>query len=361
MINLLQYMVEHGHEQLIVRNDQKSGLRAIISIHDSSRGRALGGVRFQSYGSDEEAIMDALRLSEGMTYKFAAAGLDFGGAKAIIIKHPEIMSREALFRAFGKVVASLNGSFGTGEDVGTTPEDMAVIAGETEHVTGLPISMGGEGDPSPVTALGVFHGIRAGLEEVFADGQIAGRLVAIQGLGSVGYHLARCLHDKGARLIVADLAEQKAKRAVAEFGAERIDADKIYEADCDVFAPCALGATLNDNTIARLRCRIVAGAANNQLAEPRHGRLLHENRVLYLPDFVINAGGVMFLTHRLRGISHLQAIEEAAAIYHTTRRVIKISRRLRIATSEAADTMVRSRLIKNSNPLLNRSHGQRLC
>jgi leucine dehydrogenase len=346
-MNLFQYMLEHGHEQLIVGNDPQSGLRAIISIHDSSRGRALGGVRFQSYLSEDEAIMDALRLSEGMTYKFAAAGLDFGGAKAIIIKHREIPSREALFRAFGKVVASLHGRFGTGEDVGTTPEDMAVIASETEHVTGLPLSMGGEGDPSPVTALGVYHGIRAGLEEVFADARVKGRAIAVQGLGSVGYRLARRLHEKGARLIVADVDEQKARRAVAEFGAERVEPEKIYETDCDVFAPCALGATLNDDTIPRLRCRLVGGAANNQLAEPRHGRLLHQKRVLYLPDFVVNAGGVMFLTHRLRGVSRLNAIKEASTIYHTTRRVIEISHRLQIATSEAANTMVRAKLATN--------------
>lgn len=343
-MNPFQYFREHGHEQLIFSHDKKSGLRAIISIHDSSSGRALGGVRYQSYRNEEDAVMDALRLSEGMSYKFAAAGLEFGGAKAVIIKHPEITSREEIFRAFGKIVESLNGRFGTAEDAGTTPEDMAVIASETKHVTGLPTSMGGEGDPSPVTALGVCEGIRAGLEEVFSDDRFEGRSVAIQGLGNVGYHLARYLHERGARLMVADLAESKVQQAVTEFGAERIDPDRIYDADCDVFAPCALGATINSETIDRLRCKIVAGAANNQLAEPSHGKLLHEKGILYLPDFVINAGGAMFLTHRMRGLPLADSFKETAAIRDTTREVIEISHRLNIATSEAGYTLVRSRL-----------------
>lgn len=343
-MNLFRYMTEHEHEQLIVSHDGPSGLRAIISIHDSSRGRALGGVRFKPYSSDEEAIMDALRLSEGMTYKFAAAGLNYGGAKAVIVEHGGIESREAVFRAFGKLVESLRGRFGTGEDVGTTPADMALIASETQYVTGLPTSLGGEGDPSPVTARGVYHAIRAGLGQLFGDDTVEHRTIAIQGLGNVGYHLSRCLHENGARLLVADVAADRARRAAAEFGARRVGPDEIYEADCDVLAPCALGATLNGATIPRLKCKLVAGAANNQLAGPADGESLHARGILYLPDFVINSGGVIFLTHRLRGVSRDDAMRETASIYDTTRMVIETSRRLHIATSEAAYVLAKTRL-----------------
>ncbi|HKS30092.1 MAG TPA: Glu/Leu/Phe/Val dehydrogenase dimerization domain-containing protein [Pyrinomonadaceae bacterium] len=343
-MNLFRHLTEHGHEQMIFSRDEATGLRAIISIHDSSRGRALGGVRYQSYPNEEAAVMDALRLSEAMTYKFAAAGLSYGGAKAVIIKQGEPSDRVALFRAFGRVVESLQGRFGTGEDVGTTPEDMAAIALETKHVTGLPESMGGEGDPSPVTALGVLQGMRAGVGAVFGNDSLKGRTVAIQGLGHVGYNLARRLHDEGARLIVSDTSNAKVQRAVEEFGAEAMAADEIYDAACDVFAPCALGATLSRETIGRLRCRIVAGAANNQLSEPLDGRLLEAKGILYLPDFVINAGGVLFLTYRLRGVTEQDAFTETEGIYHTTRRVIDISRSSQIPTSEAAFVMARERV-----------------
>lgn len=344
MANLFRHMSGRGHEQLIFRHDAPSGLRAVISIHDSSGGRALGGVRFKPYADEEEAVLDALRLSEAMTYKFAVAGLSYGGAKAVIIEHDGIHDREALFRAFGRLVESLNGRFGTGEDVGTTPADMAQIAAETQHVTGLPTSMGGEGDPSPVTAMGVFHAMRAGLEELFGGGSVAGRSVAIQGAGHVGMQLAALLRAEGARLFVADVDPNKARRAADEFGAQTLEPESVYDAECDVFAPCALGGTLDAGNIRRLRCRLVAGGANNQLAGPEHGRLLHERGILYLPDYVVNAGGVLLLTHRLRGVTRDDALRETEAIYATTKEIIAEARRRRAATSDAAQALAESRL-----------------
>lgn len=348
-MDIFKYMTEHGHEQLIFRHDQQSGLKAIISIHDSSPGVALGGVRYKAYASEEEAIIDALRLSEAMTYKFAGAGLNHGGAKAVIIKHEGIRSRKEVFKSFGRLVESLQGRFGTGEDVGTNPEDMAVIATETKHVFGIPEALGGEGDPSPITALGVYQGIRAGLEEAFGSDRVAGKVIAIQGCGNVGRHLARYLHEQGGRLVVSDLLEEQAQQTAKEFNATVVNPEQIYEVACDVFAPCALGAILNDRTIPRLKCRIVGGGANNQLSDAVDGRMLHERGILYLPDFIINAGGVIFLTHGLRGRSRAESLEETKNIYHTLKNLIEISKREKIATSEAALMLARRRLAQDKN------------
>ncbi len=281
------------HERVIFGNDPETGLSTIIAVHDTRLGPAMGGCRMWPYDSLEDALNDALRLSHGMTYKNAVAGLDFGGGKAVILGHPGKHKTPELLASFGRHVDQLGGSYITGEDVGLTPADMEVIARETEHVRGT--SQTRRGDPSPYTALGVYHGIVAALDHAFADGDPRGRIVSVQGLGNVGFALARLLHQAGAKLVVSDINAEVVRRAVQEFGAETVDTEYAHRVRADVFAPCALGSILNDDTIADLEAPIVAGAANNQLAEVRHGVALMERSILYAPDYVINAGGVICL------------------------------------------------------------------
>lgn len=347
-------MIEHGHEQLILHADKRVGLNAIISIHRSSQGPALGGVRFKTYSSEEEAIFDALKLSEGMTYKCAAAGLENGGAKAVLIANEGIRDRRELFRAFGRIIDSLNGRFYTGEDLGTTPDDMAIISMETKYVSGLPLSMGGEGDPSPYTARGVFLATQAGLKEVYGSTSVKNKTVAIQGLGSVGFNLAKNFHENGAHLLVADVDDTKLRSALDSFDAEIIAPSQIYEVEADIFAPCALGSILDDESIAKLRCKLVAGAANNQLADFSHAQMLRERNILYLPDFVINSGGLLFLTHRMRGLTFDEAVKEVENIYETATKVLEISKRYRISPLEAGHKLAETRL-REHVPLHNRS------
>ncbi|MFS8641271.1 MAG: leucine dehydrogenase [Symbiobacteriaceae bacterium] len=332
-----------GHEQVVFCHDRDSGLKAIIAIHDTTLGPALGGCRMWPYPSEEEAIVDALRLARGMTYKNAAMGLNFGGGKSVIIGNPRTDKSEVLFRAFGQFVESLGGRYITAEDVGTTAEDMAFIAMETSHVVGLP---GRSGDPSPATAFGVFCGIKACLAEVHGDETLQGRRVAIQGLGHVGHHLARLLREAGAELVVTDIDPERAGRAAREFGAEVVPPEAVYDVECDVFAPCALGAILNDDTIPRLRCRIVAGSANNQLAEPRHAAELERRGILYAPDYVINGGGVINVAEERApgGYDRERAFAKVATIYDKVRAVLHIARKEGITTAEAADRLAERRL-----------------
>ncbi|HEY8393292.1 MAG TPA: Glu/Leu/Phe/Val dehydrogenase dimerization domain-containing protein [Thermaerobacter sp.] len=336
-------MEQLGHEQVVFCHDKYSGLKAIIAIHDTTLGPALGGCRMWPYASEEEAIIDALRLARGMTYKNAAMGLNYGGGKSVIIGNPRTDKSEALFRAFGQFVESLGGRYITAEDVGTTAEDMAFIAMETAHVVGLP---GRSGDPSPATAYGVFCGIKACLAEVYGDESLQGRRVAIQGLGHVGYHLARLLREAGAELIVTDIDPERAERAAREFDARVVPPDTVYDAECDIFAPCALGAILNDETISRLRCRIVAGSANNQLAEPRHAAELERRGIVYAPDYVINGGGVIHVAEETApgGYNRERAFAKVATIYDKVRAVLRIAREEGITTAEAADRLAERRL-----------------
>ncbi len=282
-----------GHEKVVFGNDADTGLSTIIAIHDTRLGPALGGCRMLPYETLEDALTDALRLSRGMTYKNAMAGLDYGGGKAVIIGDPRKHKSPELMASFGRHIDRLDGLYITGEDVGLTPADMELIGHETPHVRGT--AKHSRGDPSPYTALGVYHGILAALEHAFADRSLRGRIVSIQGLGNVGYALARLLHDAGARLVVSDIDELAVQRAVRDFGAETVESKDAHRVKGDVFAPCALGAVLNDETIAELEMPIVAGAANNQLAEERHGFMLRDRSILHAPDYVINAGGVVCL------------------------------------------------------------------
>jgi len=280
---------EYGCEEVAFFYDENTGLKAIVVIHDTTLGPALGGTRLWDYLTEEEALIDALRLARGMTRKASISGVDAGGAKAVIIAKPE-QKTEALLRAYGKFVDTFNGRFITGEDVGISVEDARIIAKETEYVLGISEEVG---DPSPFTAHGVVSGMRACTREAFGTDSLSGLRIAIQGVGAVGYNLARMLHQEGAELIVTDIREERTKKAASELGAKVVAPEEIYSVECDVFAPCALGAIINDETIPQLRCRVVAGSANNQLKENAHGDELHRRGIFYAPDYAINAGGLI--------------------------------------------------------------------
>ncbi len=342
-MKVLEGMNQFGHEQLVFCSDQACGLRAVIAIHDTTLGPALGGTRMWPYRSEDEAVYDVLRLSRGMTYKNAAMGLNFGGGKAVIIGDPRKDKSEELFRAFGRFVHSLGGRYLTAEDVGINPDDMLLVQMETPYVHGLPDT---SGDPSPATAYGVYRGMKACAKEVYGDASLKGKRVALQGVGHVGYHLAKHLADEGAELVVADIYQDRVRLAVDEFGAETVDPEEIYGVDCDIFAPSALGAVINDETILRLKCQIVAGAANNQLEEPRHGDKLDELGILYAPDYVINGGGVINVAAELEpgGYNKDRAYAKIGKIYDKILQVIEISKKNRIPTYQAADVMAEERI-----------------
>lgn len=344
-MGIFEQMAQYGHEQLVFCYDKSTGLRAIIAIHDTTLGPALGGLRMWPYEREEDAVTDVLRLSRGMTYKNSAMGLNLGGGKAVLWGDPRTDKSEELFRAFGKFVESLGGRYITAEDVGTTVEDMNFVLMETDHACGrAEVS----GDPSPVTAYGVFMGIKATVKHVFGTEDLKGRKVAVQGLGKVGFHLCEHLHEAGAQLIVTDIDQEAVERAKKQFGATAVAPDEIYGVECDIFAPCALGAVLNDETIPQLKCRIVAGAANNQLKEPRHADMLKERGILYAPDFVINGGGVINVAEEYhpQGYSRERALKRVSTIYDKLLRVFKIAEERNITTAAAADVMAEERMQK---------------
>jgi leucine dehydrogenase len=345
------------HEQVTFFYDRTSGLKAIIALHDTTLGPALGGCRMWPYATEADAITDVLRLSRGMTYKAAMADLPYGGGKAVIIGDPRTDKSEALFRALGRAIDSLGGRYYTGEDVGTGPADMDHAAEETRYVLGSTRG-GGSGDPSPVTARGVWLGIRTAVRHQLQRADLAGVRVAVQGLGHVGYNLARLLAQDGARLIVADLDPTRVERAADELAAKVVDSDLILSAECDVLAPCALGGVLNDDTIPRLACRIVAGAANNQLLEDRHGAALHARGILYAPDYVINAGGLINIAQELQpgGYDRGRALAQVEAIGTTLAEVFERAARAGLPTHEVADRVARERIVaahrRRSRPAL---------
>jgi leucine dehydrogenase len=343
-MQLFEYMQAHSHEEVAFWYEEQVGLKAIIAIHDTTLGPALGGIRTWPYCSEEDALLDVLRLSEGMTYKAAIAGLNIGGGKAVIIGDPTREKREALFRSFGRFVNSLNGRYITAEDVGTTVKDMVQIHRETCFVTGLPRSTGGSGDPSPLTALGVYQGMRACCQACFDSKSLQGRTVAVQGVGKVGAILVRHLTQVGARVVACDVSRQAAEKIRCDPGVELVEPDQIFEVECDVFAPCALGAVINDETIPKLRCAIIAGCANNQLAELRHGNELHRRGILYAPDYVINAGGLINVASEVSDYDDYEARRRTIAIYDTARRVIDLSRVERVPTHVAAWQLATARL-----------------
>lgn len=340
-MNIFERIAEHSHEQLVFCHEPSAGYRGIIAIHNTTLGPALGGTRFWNYRNDEEAIIDALRLARGMTYKAAVAGLNLGGGKAVIIGDNRTSRREMIFRAHGRFVESLGGRYITAEDVGTSVEDMDYVKMETEAVTGV---AGGSGDPSPVTAYGVYRGIKACAKEKYGADSVSGMTVAVQGTGHVGYYVCRFLAEEGASLIVTDIDEARVQRVVDEFGAQAIGPDDIYGVDAQVFAPCALGAIVNDDTIAQFRFEIIAGAANNQLAQERHGDQLHRRGILYAPDYVINAGGLINVYGELNNWTSEQARRKAGEIYETLAQIFELAKSSGLPTYEAADRVAERRI-----------------
>lgn len=345
-MELFRDMAEMGHERVLFCANPEVGLKAIIAVHSTVLGPGLGGVRMWPYRSETEALTDVLRLSRGMTYKAAAAGLNLGGAKAVILGDAKKEKTESLFRCFGQFVESLGGDYITAEDVGTDMDSMEWILSETRWVTGVSPAMGGGGDPSPVTAFGVLQGMKAAAENKYGDASLKGRSVAIQGLGNVGFHLARYLHEEGAKLFGADIDADSCARAASELGVEIVPTSEILTTDAEIFAPCALGAILDATTIPKLRCQIVAGAANNQLAdEDRDGRDLHDRGILYAPDFVGNAGGLINVYNELNGeYQRERALRMAKGIYGNMMRVFEISRGEHIPTQAAAERLAEERI-----------------
>jgi leucine dehydrogenase len=356
-MDVFEKMTEYRYEQLVFCHDHSTGLRAVIAIHNTTLGPALGGCRMWPYSCEEEAVVDVLRLSRGMTYKAAASGLNLGGGKSVIIGDPHTDKSEALFRSFGRYIETLGGRYIVAEDVGTTTADIDNVRLETPYVAGLDVTRGGSGDPSPFTALGVFQGMRACAEEVFGTPSLEGKTVAVQGLGHVGYHLCRLLDEDGANLIVADIVPAAVERVVREFGAKAVGPEEILSVNCDVFAPCALGAVVNDATLPNFRCSIIAGSANNVLLEPHHGQELADRGILYAPDYVINAGGLINVADELEGYNKQRATRRVTRIYDSVARIIAIAKRDNVPTSAAADTLALERIDAiSSMPRLHAGH-----
>jgi leucine dehydrogenase len=334
------------YEEVVFFHDPPTGLRAIVAIHSTTLGPALGGTRFYPFESEDEALTDVLRLSRGMTYKAAAAGLDLGGGKAVIIGDPKRIKTEELLRAYGRFIETLGGRYITAEDIGTSRDDMDMVHRETRYVTGISPELGGSGDPSPVTAYGVLLGMRACAEEAWGEHSLQGRRIAVQGVGKVGHHLVKHLMEEGARVVVSDVDVDNLGRAVRDFGVETAEPEKIHAVDCDVFAPCAMGGVIRDDTIPELKCRVVAGSANNQLERPEHGEALAELGIVYAPDYVINAGGLINVADELQGYNPERAKARVQSVYRTLREIFEISRDRHVSTSAAADAFAGERIGK---------------
>ena len=343
-MNVFAQMNTGKHEQVVFVQDPEAGLRAIIAIHNTTLGPALGGTRMYPYATEEQALRDVLDLSRGMTYKAAAAGLDLGGGKAVIIGDPLTQKSESLFRAYGRFVNRLAGQFHTGEDVGTDVGDMELVRTETRFVGGLSRERGGGGDPSPITAYGVLQGMKASAAERWGHDSLEGRTVAVQGLGKVGWHLAELLQNAKATVVGSDVNGDRAARASQALGIRTVDPDSIYDVPADIFAPCALGSAISVHTVPRLKCAVIAGSANNQIASASAARMLSERGILYAPDYVINAGGLMNVWVELQGYDPARALKLAGNIYSNLRKVFSMARELKITTSAAADRIAEERL-----------------
>ena len=344
-MDILHRMGAEGHEQVAMFSDPGSGLKAIIAIHDTTLGPACGGARMWPYESEAEALTDALRLSQAMTYKAAAAGLHLGGGKGVIIGDPHTEKSEALMRAYGRFVDTLGGRYLTTTDVGTTGRDLEYVRQETAHVAGLPLTLGGSGDTSIMTGLGVYIGMKACAEEVWGNDGLRGKTVAVQGFGKVASHLCEHLMEEDTRIVVADVFDDALDRA-RDLGLEVTSPNFILNADCDIFAPCALGGVLNPQTIPQLRCRVVAGGANNQLLSEADGEELHRRGILYAPDYIVNSGGIINVEAELgdAGYSPERAREKTERIHEIMGNVIRTSQAEEIPTSIAADRLAEERL-----------------
>jgi leucine dehydrogenase len=333
-----------GHEQLVFCRDRSTGLRGIIAIHDTTLGPALGGIRMRPYPTEDDALADVLRLSRAMTYKAAMAGLNLGGGKAVIIGDPRTDKTEAIFRSMGRFIQSLGGRYVAATDIGTAVEDVIAVRMETPYVTGLPEAWGGLGDTSILTGLTVYLGMKAGVEATWGTDSLAGKRILIQGTGKVGVHLMEHLEKEGVELLVSDVLGDSVQRAAERFHAEIVPPDDVYDVSCDIFSPNALGAILNDDTIPRLRCKLVCGGANNQLEHERHADLLHARGILYAPDYVVNSGGVISGECELLHAPRERAEAIALRVGGTTRRVFEAASRDGVPPHVAADRLALERI-----------------
>lgn len=339
---VVERMSQYDHEQLLFCNDNETGLKAIVAVHNTILGPALGGTRMWQYNTELEALNDVLRLSRGMTYKNAISGLNLGGGKAVIIGDSRTQKNEALFRRFGKFVQSLGGKYITAEDVGISPQDMTWVNMETDHVVGLP---GKSGDPSPVTAYGVYMGMKAAAKAQFGSDSLSGKKVAVQGVGHVGEYLVANLAKENAIIYITDIHEPTLKRISEKYGAKVVGLDEIYDLDVDIYAPCALGATVNDDTLNRLKCSIIAGAANNQLQnENIHGEIVKSKGMIYVPDYMLNAGGVINCFAEVKGLTSEWAMSKAEEIYNTSLNIINRSISEKVPTYKIANAMAEERI-----------------
>ncbi len=343
---VIAQMSLHNHEQVVFCNDNETGLKAIVAIHNTVLGPSLGGTRMWAYKNEMEALTDALRLSRGMTYKSAVAGLNLGGGKAVIIGDSKTQKNEALMRRFGKFINSLSGKYITAEDVGISTKDMEYIKMETDFVSGLPENMGGSGDPSPVTAYGVYLAMKASANEKWGNDSLAGKKVVVQGIGHVGESLVSYLVKDGAKVFINDINQERLAVVAKETGASVIDSGKLYDLDMDIYAPCALGATVNTDTLNRLKCSIICGSANNQLSDENiHGNMVIEKGILYAPDFVANAGGIINVYYELEGgYNRERALAHAEKIYQTTLNIFKTAKEQNIPTYMAANRLAEKRI-----------------
>ena len=345
MTKIFEKISDKNHEQVVYCNDPSSGLKAIIAVHNTVLGPALGGCRMYPYKSEEDALVDVLRLSRGMTYKASISNLNIGGGKAVIIGDPNKDKSEVLLRSFGKFVQSLGGKYITAEDVGMSVHDMEFIRMETEHVTGITRAMGGSGDPSILTALGVFVGMKAALIKKLNIQSVKGLKIGIQGFGKVGYYLCSHLQKEGAQIYGYDVNEESLDRVKNEFGVIPVNADELMSMDLDVFSPCAMGAVFNPSTIENLKCSVIAGAANNQLEkEDRDAKLLQEKEIMYVPDYVINAGGLMNVANELKGYNKEKAKYQVEGIYYILTRIFDYAANNNISTLEAANLLAERRI-----------------
>jgi leucine dehydrogenase len=339
-------MREMKHEQMVFCSDNNSGLKAIIAVHSTTLGPSLGGTRFWNYASEAEAITDVLRLSRGMTYKASISGLNLGGGKAVIIGNSqEVRNREQLFRRYAQFVNSLNGKYITAEDVGTSPSDMEIIASETKFVAGKPQHLGGGGDPSPITAYGTYLGMKAAAKYKYGNEDLTGKKILVQGVGHVGQYLVERLVKENAVVLISDISEERIRQISSAYHVTAIDKDDVYDVNVDIYAPCALGATVNDDTIPKLKCSIIAGAANNQLKdEKKHGMQLIEKNILYAPDYLINAGGLINCYAELEGYNRERALQRTEIIYTRALEIFEIAEKGNITTQEAANRIAEARL-----------------
>jgi leucine dehydrogenase len=344
--SVIEQMQSMGHEQVVFCQDPKTGLNAIIAIHNTTLGPSLGGTRLWNYNNHEEALTDALRLSRGMTYKSAISGLNLGGGKAVLIGDASKLKCEAYWRRYGKFVNSLNGKYITAEDVNTSSDDMEYIGMETEFVTGKPEYMGGSGDPSPLTAYGVYMGMKAAAKKAWGSDSLSGKKILVQGAGHVGQYLMGHLVEEGAKLYICDINDAKLKEATHKFpGVEVIDNKDIFNREIDIYAPCALGATINTESINKMKCPVIAGAANNQLADENvHGPMLVEKGIIYVPDFLINAGGIINISIEIDGYNYDRAMNTVGKIYNRTLDIFEIAEKEKIHTQLAAMRMAEKRM-----------------